>query len=107
MNPEHIEQIIKMIEHNEEVFNVLREAKIGEFLILWVYYPNCPNGNKIMVFTGYYPDTSKKILPHFGREDSPVARFEPTERGWQFALDFAYSQNKLLQQLHHQAMMRS
>jgi hypothetical protein len=42
-----------------------------------------------MVFTGCIPDITKKILPHFGREDSPVARFEPTERGWAYAITFA------------------
>lgn len=91
MDEEQVAALVQMIEHNEEEFTVLRDSTIGDFRLLWVNYPNCPNGNKIMVFTGYIPDITKKILPHFGREDSPVARFEPTERGWNYAIAFATS----------------
>lgn len=86
---------IKMIEHNEEVFDVLRDLTIGAYRLLWVNFPQCPNGHKIMVYYGIGPDTAVRIMPHFGRDDSPVARLEPTERGWRSAIAFADTMNEL------------
>ena len=74
-------------------FNIIKHTKIGRFLIVKINYPNCTNyeGDKILV----YEDISIEILrqkeeldPHFCDNDkclSPLARFEPTEKGWKCA----------------------
>ena len=68
----------------------------GEFVALCVVYPDCTNyeGRKILVFK----DSHEKfhgvhvgtLDPHFCDQghSSPVARFEPTDRGWQMAIRF-------------------
>jgi len=81
---------------NPKNFIVRMEKKVGSFLILLVSYPECTNyeGNKILVFRDVTLDQLKAqgvIDPHFSQNDvvhSPVARFEPTQRGWDFALAF-------------------
>lgn len=78
-------------EHDECVFTVIRRKEIKNYVLLWVYYPNCPNGHKIMVFD---KDSSpsldaKAIFPHFGRKTSPIARFVATVKGWSLAKKFA------------------
>lgn len=61
---------------------------------LWLQYDGCTNyeGKKILL----YEASLKKLLeqgsldPHFSDSKnfiSPVARFEPTARGWKLALD--------------------
>lgn len=83
------------IEHNEEEFEVKRALHIGNWELLWVFYPKCPNGNKVMVFcvvgvNSYdYPSKRNRINPHFGKKDSPFVRFAPTEKGWHAAIKFA------------------
>lgn len=71
-------------------------------LVVKVLYPDCTNyeGQKILV---YATDVTMKELlevngnildPHFCDNEkfiSPVARFEPTERGWKWAIKFANS----------------
>ncbi len=68
----------------------------GAFLIIKINYPDCTNfeGNKILVFR----DTTlvdlvnqKYIDPHFFQDaniKSPIARFIPTDEGWQMATKF-------------------
>lgn len=83
-------QAIRAFDHNEEVFEVRRREKFRNATVLWVFYPNCPNSNKIMVYEGNGPgQDATRIDPHFGREGSPVARFVATEQGWAWAIDFA------------------
>ena len=65
----------------------------GGFLLIELEYPDCSNyeGRKILVFK----DVDSKALfaqgaidPHFfpdGKYKSPMARFEPTDRGWSMA----------------------
>ena len=74
---------------------------VGKYLVLKVRYPDCTNyeGVKIMV----YEDTNiieiqkvnkGTIDPHFGVNPdfiSPIARFEPTDRGWEMAIKFCKS----------------
>jgi hypothetical protein len=81
---------------NPENFEILRIESIGNYLVVKVHYPDCTNyeGNKIMV----YKDVTIKELaeatvldPHFYKSKgikSPVARFEPTEEGWNMATFF-------------------
>lgn len=85
------EQVMQMIEHNEEVFEVKMVYEGTYFTAFWVFYPNCPRGDKIMVFHNSVAPQKpyKRIRPHFGEEGSPVARFEPTEAGWTWAMIFA------------------
>ena len=77
-------------EHDEEDFNIMRRLEIGDWVLLWVYYPQCPNPNKIMVFSRENAPVlgAKKIFPHFDRQNSPMARFVATEEGWRLAIKF-------------------
>lgn len=81
---------------NKYRFKVKRRLDFGKACVVEVNYPDCRNhkGNKILVYD------DKKILdrgvkancldPHFLEiGNSPVARFEPTETGWIFAITFA------------------
>lgn len=68
-------------------------------LVLLVNYPDCKNyeGNKILVYHGVCYEALLKqgtIDPHFcdnSQFHSPIARFEPTKRGWDNANRFADS----------------
>ena len=59
-----------------------------------INYPDCINyeGNKILVFEGinYIKLYSQgSIDPHFSNNEnfhSPIARFEPTDKGWSMAV---------------------
>ncbi len=69
--------------------------QIGAHLAVWIRYPNCTayEGRKVLVFA----DTTIEQLaecplidPHFSDTvpqytRTPVARFEPTLRGWRLA----------------------
>jgi hypothetical protein len=66
----------------------------GKSCVLMISYPNCENfeGNKICVFRHSlkYMEKQKLIDPHFSSEGlSPFARFEPTEEGWNMAIELA------------------
>jgi len=59
--------------------------------ILKVKYEDCTNfeGHKVMVYQGQYVH-SPIIDPHFREKGvSPIARFEPTDKGWELANKFA------------------
>ena len=85
---------VKEILHNEEVFEVERKEVYGAYTIMWVNYPNCPSPNKILFFGKNAPsDDAKNIMPHFGLEESPVARFVATEDGWEMAVRVAKMMN--------------
>lgn len=77
-------------------FSVKRRLDFGNVAVVEINYPGCRNhdGNKILV----YEDKSildrgikaKCLDPHFLKiGNSPVARFEPTETGWIYAISFA------------------
>ena len=77
---------------NPARFEILRTRKAGSSLVVEVVYPDCTNyeGRKVMVFTN---TTEKELLlvthldPHFSCwGGGPVARFEPTSRGWALAV---------------------
>lgn len=77
--------------HNYQL--VRAEEKHGH-LVVMIKYPDCTNyeGNKILVFknlTLIQLVNQKFIDPHFfpaGKVQSPVARFVPTDEGWNMAL---------------------
>lgn len=56
---------------------------------LRLHYPDCTNyeGVKIVVYSGKFKELSERD-PHFSEEEnSPIARFRPTELGWKLACD--------------------
>jgi hypothetical protein len=79
-------------------YKIVRAQEVGNVLVMQINYPNCTNyeGNKILVFNRGVSlidiVNQKTIDPHFSGNAnyiSPIARFEPTERGWNWALSFA------------------
>ena len=64
------------------------------YLVVKIQYPDCSNyeGNKILVFKGTLIElvNQKWIDPHFFEANpdfkSPLARFVPTDEGWEMAL---------------------
>ena len=77
-------------------YAIIRYKEINRHLVVIIQYLDCLNyeGMKIMV----YKDTTLKELkaqklidPHFSEDKkfkSPIARFEPTEDGWEMAINF-------------------
>ena len=82
---------------NPTNFEFVRSQQVGTRLVVEVRYPNCTNyeGRKIMVYDNtniHKLCREDKLDPHFcdnSKHSSPIARFEPTERGWNLALKFA------------------
>ncbi len=80
---------------NPANYSVLRCEIIGEYLVLELKYHDCTNyeGRKIMVFNCTFTEllNQRLIDPHFCDNKnyfSPIARFEPTEQGWNNACKF-------------------
>lgn len=68
-------------------FLILRSEDYEGHCLLEIKYEGCTNyeGRKILLMDGnsWYYREKNHIDPHFTSEvDSPVARFEPTTRGW-------------------------
>lgn len=72
-------------------YRVLRAQTIQDYLIMEVQYPDATNyeGRKILLFDRGVTEARLKLQgaidPHFSDSVSvfhPIARFEPTERGW-------------------------
>ena len=75
-------------------FTIKRVLEVGHALVVRVNYPDCTNyeGNKIMVFACMTEERLRSLAqldPHFQPGFSPIARFEPTERGWELAVQCA------------------
>ena len=74
-------------------YEVLRHQRRWGHLVIEIKYLDCTNyeGKKILVFentTELDLLNQKLIDPHFSDNPlyhSPIARFEPTERGWRMA----------------------
>lgn len=72
-------------------FNIEKFEQVGKYAVIRVKYPDCTNyeGRKILVFESTVEEVLKqKVLdPHFCDDGhlSPIARFEPTEKGWDLA----------------------
>ena len=87
---------------NPERFEIRSSIQKGRFLLLLVNYPDCTNyeGNKILLYENvdiYDLMEQGSIDPHFSNNKekfSPIARFLPTDYGWQMA-------EKLIQILQH------
>lgn len=75
-------------------YKIKRSSSLHGNLLVEVNYPDCTNyeGNKILLYretTLKQLKKQKHIDPHFARSKkfkSPVARFEPTKRGWGMGL---------------------
>jgi uracil DNA glycosylase len=84
---------------NPHNFIIEEVMAIGKFVIARVRYPDCSNyeGRKVLVFEGTTTrtlQTQVALDPHFCDSKvhpSPVARFEPTNRGWNYAISFCQS----------------
>lgn len=80
---------------NPRVFKITEEffLKHQGAVAIKVTYPNCINyeGNKVLVYRHRgklksHLKLHKHLDPHFMEDSlSPVARFEPTEEGWELA----------------------
>lgn len=83
---------------NPNNYYIMDSKQIDSFLILKVRYYNCTNyeGKKILLFENCTINDikkQKKIDPHFCDDKDlyyPIARFEPTEKGWKMAELLAY-----------------
>lgn len=95
LNPDPRNFIIERVEHKD----------MGSHIVVQVKYPNCKNyeGQKILVFRTLGQLTNLEILdPHFSSEKpelSPIARFVPTEEGWEMAVEFALLQERAVRSL--------
>ena len=94
-NNETIQDKIKLPNPNPYNFEIIRTKQLDNFLVAEINYPECVNyeGRKILVFENIDIVSlmdSDFIDPHFcdKSHDSPISRFEPTERGWNWAIDF-------------------
>jgi len=83
-------------------YKILKAEQINKFLVLVIKYPNCTNyeGDKILVYEDVtineLTERSKKygLDPHFFDDKkylTPIARFEPTDKGWEYAIRFCKS----------------
>ena len=77
-------------------FRLLHHEKHGRFLIVEVEYPGCTTfkGKKLLVFEAVSYNAISKLTaldPHFCDDRNhvtPIARFVPTVKGWNFARAF-------------------
>jgi hypothetical protein len=86
-------QKVSKFDPNPANFEILNSIERFGNVALYIKYPNCKNyeGNKILVYKGVGKNqivNLKEIDPHFSDDGSlsPVARFEPTQRGWILAM---------------------
>ena len=76
-------------------FKIIRLEQIKNNLVVMLNYTGCTNyeGNKILIFKNFTTEEFLKfkiIDPHFSEHFKPlIARFSPTEEGWQHAVFFA------------------
>lgn len=87
---------------NPDDYKLIRVEQIGKFLLVEAKYNGCTNfeGKKIMLYEGVTAVElwqQKSLDPHFDNKPnyvSPVARFEPTEKGWSMAKKLAEVMSK-------------
>lgn len=79
---------------NPEQFEILRTHVEGNYMVVELRYIGCTNyeGRKILLFdseTLESIESAKRLDPHFCDSPhciSPIARFLPTDSGWQMAV---------------------
>jgi hypothetical protein len=76
-------------------FKIQQFLSIGRYTAVRIRYPTCTNyqGMKILVYEATQEQVEKQraLDPHFSENAmffSPVARFEPTDKGWGLARKF-------------------
>lgn len=77
-------------------YQIIKAEEVNGYLIVKIKYPNCTNyeGEKILVYknmTLIKLVNQKVIDPHFFNDKtfaSPVARFVPTQEGWEMSVIF-------------------
>jgi len=81
---------------NPANYTIVRSLVINGYLIIEIKYHDCTNyeGRKIMLYDSTLVEliNQKLIDPHFSNNKkyiSPIARFEPTKRGWKLACTLA------------------
>lgn len=79
------------INPNPSKFKIKEMIQSGIYLIVEINYPNCTNyeGNKILVFKNIGIETlcdMREIDPHFTNSSNLIARFVPTNEGWDAAM---------------------
>ena len=78
-------------------YTILQYKELNGYLIVKINYHTCTNyeGDKILVFGGLtISDLNSKtfIDPHFQQSAfSPIARFKPTQLGWEHAIKYVKS----------------
>jgi hypothetical protein len=75
---------------NPSKFSVVKSIQIGNVFVSTVKYPNCTNyeGLKVIVST-FNPRQVERLDPHFTEDGGIIARFVPTQDGWDYAVKFA------------------
>lgn len=73
-------------------FTVVEVEHIGDLFVSKIRYANCVNyeGTKILI-TDFNPKRRTELDPHFMKDSGLIARFVPTNEGWQMAVAFARS----------------
>jgi hypothetical protein len=81
-------------------WELLEDVSFGLYIAVKLRYPNCTNyeGVKVLVYKATLSQLvkQKSLDPHFSNQESylsPIARFEPTDRGWVDATEFAKLKN--------------
>ena len=83
------------------LFTVLERKEIPPFLVARLKFSECHNfnGEKIIVWEGAEIDPIRGrviIDPQFREGANIVAMFEPTQRGWAYALKFCEGCSEIL-----------
>lgn len=90
----YVEKIITLPNPNPNNYIITKAKQINKYVITEINYKDTTNyeGNKILVFENYTLERlykRKSIDPHFSENikfKSPIARFEPTKKGWELAI---------------------
>ena len=80
-------------------FKVIAVAEHGDYIIAKIHYPDARNyeGMKVLAYKGIKGEdlrTAAFLDPHFCESHahvSPIARFAPTDEGWDMAFSFIRS----------------
>jgi len=100
--PEPIIELPKDGNPDPSNFIINNKVEFGKYLVIYIKYPDCNNyeGNKILVYEDVHIEQllrQRHIDPHFSENKkyySPIARFEPTMKGWGLATEWAFNQSK-------------
>ena len=79
------------INPNPSSFKIKKVYTANGLFVSLVNYPNCTTfeGNKILVTNYDVREKNKlKLDPHFYKDSGLIARFEPTDTGWEAAVWF-------------------